>query len=138
MPRYVFAAALVAFGILLTACAPKKAPYASPPSAAGNQQPDKLLFDRSVDDIEHGRYGQARLTLQTLINTYPASEYLPQARLAIADSWYREGSRKGLAQAHEECQELVVQYPGSAVASQAAQLMIRIEKDLAKKGQPAK
>ena len=138
MPRYVFAAALAAFGILLAACAAKKAPYASPPAAAGNQQPDKLLFDRSVDDIEHGRYGQARLTLQTLINTYPASEYLPQARLAIADSWYREGGPKGLAQAHADCQDLVAEFPGSAVASQAAQLMLRIEQDLAKKGQSAK
>jgi outer membrane protein assembly factor BamD len=119
-------------------CAPKKAVYASPPSAAANQQPDKLLFDRSVDDIEHGHYEQARLTLQTLINTYPSSEYLPQAKLAIADSWYREGSAKSLAQAHAECEQVLLQFPASPVAAQAAQLMMKIEQDLARKGQPAR
>ncbi len=122
----------------MAGCSAKQAPYASPPSAAANQQPDKLLFDRSVDAIEHGHYEQARLTLQTLINTYPASEYLPQAKLAIADSWYREGSAKSLAQAHAECEQVMLQFPASPVASQAAQLMMKIEQDLAKKGQPAR
>jgi outer membrane protein assembly factor BamD len=33
------------------------------------QQPDKVLYDSSIDDIEHGRFERARLTLQTLMNT---------------------------------------------------------------------
>ncbi len=31
------------------------------------------------------------MTLQTLINTYPDSEYIARAKLAVADSWYAEG-----------------------------------------------
>jgi outer membrane protein assembly factor BamD len=138
MPRNVYALVLVALVALMAACAPKKAAYASPPSATANQQPDKLLFDRSVDDIEHGHYERARLTLQTLINTYTTSEYLPQAKLAMADSWYREGGAKGLTQAQAECQQVMLQFPASPSAAQAAQLMMKIEQDLASKGQPAK
>src|SRR5665213_2249783 len=65
-------------------------------------QPDKVLFDRAIHDIEHGNYEVARLTLNTLINTYDTSEYLAKAKLAIADSWYREGGTHGLSQAEAE------------------------------------
>src|SRR6202161_3294386 len=62
-------------------------------------QHDKILFDRAIKNIEHGDYEAARLTLNTLINTYDTSEYLAKAKLAIADSWFREGGSHGLAQA---------------------------------------
>src|SRR3954470_12873736 len=64
-------------------------------------QPDKVLFDRAIKNIEHGDYEAARLTLNTLINTYDTSEYLAKAQLAIADSWFREGGAHGLAQAEQ-------------------------------------
>ena len=73
---------------LLSGCRKKK--YENP-ITKDTQQPDKVLFDKSVADIERGRYEVARLTLQTLINTYDTSEYLAKAKLAIADSWFREG-----------------------------------------------
>ena len=47
--------------------------------------PDKILYDRAMDNIKHGRHEVGRLTMQTLINTYPDSEYLAKAKLAIAD-----------------------------------------------------
>ena len=37
-------------------------------------EPDKQLYDKAADDIKHGRYEIGRLSLQTLINTYPDSE----------------------------------------------------------------
>ena len=55
-------------------------------------QPDKILYERAVNEIQHGRYDVGRLTLQTLLNTYPDSEYLSKAKLAIADSYYNEGA----------------------------------------------
>src|SRR5580765_8007818 len=72
------------------------------PITKDTEQPDKVLFDKSIADIEKGRYEVARLTLNTLINTYDTSEYLAKAKLAIADSWYREGSSSALAQAEAE------------------------------------
>ena len=74
-------------------------------------QPDKVLFDRAVRDIEKGNYEVARITLNTLINTYDTSEFLAKAKLAIADSWYREGGSHGLGQAEAEYKDFILFYP---------------------------
>jgi len=74
-------------------------------------QPDKILFDRAIKNIEHGDYEAARLTLNTLINTYDTSEFLAKAKLAIADSWFREGGTHGLAQAEAEYKDFILFYP---------------------------
>lgn len=73
--------------------------------------PDKVLYDRAMDDIKHGRYTVARLTLQTLINTYPDSEYLAKAKLAMADSYFREGGTSGLTQAVAEYKDFITFFP---------------------------
>ncbi len=93
---------------LLSGCRKKK--YENP-ITKDTQQPDKVLFDKAVGDIERGRYEVARLTLQTLINTYDTSEYLAKAKLAIADSWFREGGSNGLAQAEAEYKDFILFYP---------------------------
>jgi outer membrane protein assembly factor BamD len=82
-------------------------------------QPDKVLFDRAIKDIEHGNYESARLVLNTLINTYDTSEYLAKAKLAIADSWYREGGAHGLAQAEAEYKDFILFYPNMEEAAQS-------------------
>jgi beta-lactamase regulating signal transducer with metallopeptidase domain len=56
--------------------------------------PDKALFDKATQSIERGDYQGARLALNTLINTYDHSEFLPEAKLAIVDSWFRQGNDK--------------------------------------------
>jgi len=82
-------------------------------------QPDKILFDRAIKNIEHGDYEAARLTLNTLINTYDTSEYLAKAKLAIADSWFREGGTHGLAQAEAEYKDFILFYPNMEEAAQS-------------------
>jgi outer membrane protein assembly factor BamD len=82
-------------------------------------QPDKILFDRAIKDIEHGNYEVARLTLNTLINTYDTSEFLAKAKLAIADSWYREGGAHGLSQAEAEYKDFILFYPNMEEAAQS-------------------
>src|SRR6476646_1750912 len=72
------------------------------------QQPDKVLFDAAIDDIEHSRFQRARLTLQTLMNTYDTSEYMAKSKLAIADSWFREGGSLGFAQAEAEYKDFIL------------------------------
>ena len=42
-----------------------QAPNNTPPNAARTLQPDKVLFDRAINNIEHGNYAVARLTLPT-------------------------------------------------------------------------
>ena len=82
-------------------------------------QPDKVLFDKAIKNIEHGDYESARLTLNTLINTYDTSEYLAKAKLAIADSWFREGGSHGLAEAEAEYKDFILFYPNMEEAAQS-------------------
>ncbi len=69
--------------------------------------PDKALFDKANESIERGDYGDARLALNTLINTYDHSAFLPEAKLAIAETWIREGGDRGLQQANAEYGDFV-------------------------------
>jgi outer membrane protein assembly factor BamD len=72
---------------------------------------DKILYDRGIEKIESGDYTAARLSLNTLINGYPASPYEAKAKLAIAASWLREGGPHGLAQAEAEYKDFIRFYP---------------------------
>jgi outer membrane protein assembly factor BamD len=101
---------------LFTSCIHKK--YETP-ITKNTQQPDKVLFDSAMRDIEHGRYEIARISLQTLMNTYESSEFLAKAKLAIADSWFREGGGNGMAQAEAEYKDFILFYPGMEESAQA-------------------
>lgn len=80
-------------------------------SADNNAQPDKILYDKAMEDVKHGRLEVGRLSMQTLINTYPDSEYLAKAKLAIADSYYKEGGTANLALAISGYKDFVVFFP---------------------------
>jgi len=110
--------AVAALAGLLSSCGIRRHKYADPITKK-TEQPDKVLFDRAINDIEHSRYEIARLTLQTLINTYDSSEYLAKAKLAIADSWFREGGAHGLAQAEAEYKDFELFYPNMEEAAEA-------------------
>src|SRR6202789_1718940 len=116
MAKYLMIA--IAGAGLLTSCGFHAKKYADP-ITKDTKQPDKVLFDRAVDDIEHGRYEIARITLNTLINTYDQSEFLAKAKLAIADSWYREGGAAGLAQAEAEYKDFILFYPTMPEAAES-------------------
>ncbi len=104
--------------ILLIVAGCGKSPYDNP-IANNSQQPDKILFDKAVENIERHRYELARITLQTLINTYPDSEYIAKAKLAIADSWYREGTSEGMAQAEAEYKDFITFFPNMEEAAES-------------------
>ena len=100
---------LVAFGAtLLTGCFGKKA---KAPAAGTSVEPDKVLYDKAMNDMKHGRYSVGRLALQTVINTYPDSEYLAKAKLAIGDSYYKEGGTAGLKQSIVEYKDFITFFP---------------------------
>jgi outer membrane protein assembly factor BamD len=89
------------------------------PSADNSVQPDKVLYDRAVEDIRRGRHEVGRLNLQTLINTYPDSEYLAKAKLKIADSYYKEGGTANMTQAISGYKDFIVFFPFMPEASYA-------------------
>jgi outer membrane protein assembly factor BamD len=74
-------------------------------------EPDKALYDRAMADQKKGRYTEARLSLQTLINTYPDSEFLAKAKLAIADSYYKESGTSNLTLAINEYKDFITFFP---------------------------
>ncbi|HKD08793.1 MAG TPA: outer membrane protein assembly factor BamD [Bryobacteraceae bacterium] len=118
-PIYVLAASALAVMLLSGFGFPFKKKKYEAPISKDTLQPDKVLFDRAIKDIEHGNYESARLVLNTLINTYDTSEYLAKAKLAIADSWYREGGAHGLAQAEAEYKDFILFYPNMEEAAQS-------------------
>jgi outer membrane protein assembly factor BamD len=99
--------------------ASKKNKTPNPIADVDSKQPDKVLFDRAEDAIKHGKYDIARLSLQTLINTYPDSEYVARAKLAIGDSWYDEGGAAAFAQAESEYKDFITFFPNMPEAAEA-------------------
>ncbi len=108
------------FSVLLlisAACTNKK--VNNPLANVGSKQPDKVLFDRAMDMMKHNRFDQARMILQTLINTYPDSEFIARAKLAVADSWYAEGGSTALTQAEVEYRDFETFFPNMPEAAEA-------------------
>jgi outer membrane protein assembly factor BamD len=81
--------------------------------------PDKALYDKAVEQTRKGHYDVARLDLQTLLNTYPDSQYQMRAKLAIGDSWYREGGSAALTQAEQEYNDFITFFPNVPEAAEA-------------------
>ena len=109
--------ALAAMLALTTACTNKK--VSNPLAKVDSKQPDKVLFDRGMDAMKHNRFEVARITMQTLIATYPDSEFIARAKLALADSWYAEGGTAGLAQAEQEYRDFETFFPNMPEAAEA-------------------
>src|SRR6059058_5947059 len=109
--------ALAATLALTTACTNKK--VNNPLAKVDSKQPDKVLFDRGMDAMKHNHFDIARLDMQTLINTYPDSEFIARAKLSLADSWYAEGGTAGLAQAEQEYEDFETFFPNMPEAAEA-------------------
>lgn len=114
----VLLAAAIAMSFLPAGCFGHKKMAAKTPDSQ-NAEPDKILYDRALNDYQHGRYTESRLALQTLINSYPDSEYLAKAKLAVADSYYKEGGVEGLTQAVAEYKDFITFFPFLPEASYA-------------------
>jgi outer membrane protein assembly factor BamD len=115
----------VALGVIVLGGCFRRKKYENP-IGADTEQPDKILFDKAIGDIEKGRYEVARLTLNTLMNTYDTSEFMAKAKLAIADSWMREGGSHGLAQAEAEYKDFILFYPTMEESAEAQEKVCMI------------
>lgn len=110
---------LILLGILALSAACTNKKVKNPIANVDSKQPDKVLFDRAMDALKHNRFDVARLTLQTLINTYPDSEFIARAKLGVADSWYVEGGSAALAQAENEYNDFKTFFPNMPEAAEA-------------------
>jgi len=88
----------------------------------------QLLFNTGVQDAESGQLERARLTLQTLVNTYPADPLVPDAKAQIeAIKLYEEGQKR-LQEGRFDAAEftfhtLLSVYPESPLVKQAEEAM---------------
>jgi len=130
MHRWSFRITAVALGVVLvlgpSAFAKKhkkqKKDYNISENALANvksEQPDKILYDKAMLAMKHGHYDVARLDLQTLLNTYSDSEYAMRAKLAVGDSWFKEGGAAALAQAESEYKDFITFFPNTPEAAEA-------------------
>jgi outer membrane protein assembly factor BamD len=92
---------------------------ANPLANVNSKQPDKELFDKAMVAMKKGRFDVARLDLQTMLNTYPESEYRMRAKLAVGDSWFKEGGTAALTQAEAEYKDFITFFPNAPEAAEA-------------------
>src|SRR6202167_1985627 len=92
---------------------------ANPLGNVASQQPDKLLYDKAMLAMKKGKYDVARLDLQTLLNTYSDSEFAMRAKLAVGDTWFKEGGTAALAQAESEYKDFITFFPNTPEAAEA-------------------
>jgi outer membrane protein assembly factor BamD len=80
---------------------------------------DRVLFEEAAKEVRKGRHETGRLLFTTIINTYPDSPFLPLAKLAIADSFYLEGTTSSLIQAAQAYQDWLTFFPTDPLADDA-------------------
>ena len=91
----------------------------NPLANVNSKQPDKELFDKAMIALKKGRYDVARLDLQTMLNTYPDSEFRMRAKLAVGDTWFKEGGTAALTQAEAEYEDFITFFPDAPEAAEA-------------------
>jgi outer membrane protein assembly factor BamD len=129
MQRFLFRITTLCLLCALPACAqfgifkpskPATKPTPNEPLAGNtSKQPDKELFDKAMVAMKKGKFDVARLDLQTLLNTYPESEYQMRAKLAVGDSWFKEGGTAALTQAEAEYKDFITFFPNQPEAAEA-------------------
>lgn len=72
---------------------------------------DRELFITATREVRKKNFDVGRLLFQTIVTTYPDSPYLPMSKLAVADSFYLEGSTAALIQAIAAYQDWLTYFP---------------------------
>ena len=80
---------------------------------------DRVLFEEAAKQVRKGSHETGRLLFTTIINTYPDSPFLSLAKLAIADSFYLEGTTSALIQAAQAYQDWLTFFPTDPLADDA-------------------
>lgn len=80
---------------------------------------DRILFEEAAKEVRKGNHETGRLLFSTIINTYPDSAFLPLAKLAIADSFYLEGTTSSLVQAAQGYLDWLTFFPTDPLADDA-------------------
>jgi outer membrane protein assembly factor BamD len=88
---------------------------------------DRELFVEATKEARGDSYETSRALFSVIINTYPDSVYLPLAKLAIADTFYLEGTTSALIQAGQAYQDWVTFFPTHALSDDVCLKMGEVE-----------
>ena len=88
---------------------------------------DRQLFEDATKESRKDNYETARSLYGVIINTYPDSPYLPLAKLAIADTFYLEGTTSALIQAGQHYQDWFTFFPTHPLADDVMMKMAEVE-----------
>lgn len=117
MLRKLLISLLLAASFVMAGCRHNK--VQNPIANINSKQPDKVLFDRAMNSMKAGKYTEARTLLETLIQTYPDSEYVARAKLSMGDAWYAEGGTSGLQEAEVQYKDFITFFPNMPEAAEA-------------------
>jgi outer membrane protein assembly factor BamD len=88
---------------------------------------DRELFEEATRETRKDSFESARSLFSVIINTYPDSVYLPLAKLAIADTFYLEGTTSALIQAGQAYQDWVTFFPTHSLSDDVCLKMGEVE-----------
>lgn len=86
---------------------------------AGTSEPDKFLFDRGTDALNNRKWLNAREYFKQIVETYTQSQYRPDAKLGVGDTYLGEGTAESLVLALNEYREFLNFYPTNRRADYA-------------------
>jgi len=104
---------------------------------AGTAEADKFLFEKGEAALKDRKWLNAREYYRQIVDNYPQSQYRPDAKLAVGDSYIGESTTESLLLAVNEFREFLTFYPTHAHADYAqyrlgyahAEQMLRPERD---------
>jgi HEAT repeat protein len=116
------------------ATTPEATPEAAPEAAWLQEDPASRIYQAAREALNRRRYVDAAERFEEIRDRYPGSNYVADSYYWQAFSLYREGSRRNLREAVELLRVQAGAYDAASTRSDAAALMVRVEAQLARRG----
>ncbi len=77
----------------------------------GTAEADQFLFTRGQEELKERHWVQAREYFRQIVDNYPQSQFRPDAKLAVGDTYIGEDTTESLLLAVNEFREFLTFYP---------------------------
>lgn len=88
---------------------------------------DRELFEEATRQARKNNYETSRDLFQVIITTYPDSPFLPLSKLAVADTFYLEGTTSALILAAQYYQDWLAFFPTDPLADDVMLKLAEVE-----------